>query len=202
MTERYHNAKEKWKTLKNTSGFKDAMLFLVFVCVSAIFWLILALNDSAQNHFNVRLQVINQPDSVTFISDVPDRIGVTVSDKGTSLWRNGYLKKPTVNIDFKEYASEGILRYSYSDIQSAMKEVFGPSAQITSLSIDSLQLYYTLNPGKKVPVLVRCNVYPASGSTLEGSVKASPGSVYIYGNKDVTDTIKYVSTEEVTLRDI
>ena len=202
MSRRTEAAKEKWKTLKSTSGFKDSMLFLVFVGVAAVFWFILALNDSAQNHFNVRLHIVNTPDSVTFISDVPDRIGVTVNDKGTSLWRNGYLKNPTININFKEYASKGVLRYSFSDLQSAIKETFGGEAQVSSLSIDSLQLIYTTNPGKKVPVFINCHAYPASGSTIEGNIKASPGSVYVYGSREVVDTINYISTEEITLRNL
>lgn len=202
MSERFKNVKDQWRVLKTKSGFRDTMLFLVFVCVSAVFWLILALNDSAQDHFNVKLNIVNQPDSITFISDVPEKIGVTISDKGTTLWRNGYLKKPSINIDFKEYSSDGILKYSYSDLISSMKEAFGSTAQITSLSLDSLQLFYTHSKGKKVPVLVRCQVYPASGSTMDGDIKATPGSVYIYGNPEVTDTIKYVSTEDVILRDL
>lgn len=178
------------------------MLFLVFVCVSAVFWLILALNDSAQDFFNVNLKIINRPDSVTFISDVPEKIHVAVSDKGTNLWRNGYLKHPTLNIDFKEYSNDGVLRYSYNDLIANLKEHFGSSATITSVSLDSLQLFYTPNPGKKVPILVNCQVIPASGSTLEGSVSATPGSVYVYGLKDVLDTIHYISTEPVKLRNL
>lgn len=178
------------------------MIFLIFVCVSAVFWFILALNDSAQDHFNVNLRIINRPDTVTFISDVPERIHVSVSDKGTNLWRNGYLKHPTVNIDFKEYSSDGVLRYSYNDLISSLRETFGGSATITSVSLDSLQLYYTTNPGKKVPILVNCRVYPASGSTMEGSVKATPGSVYVYGTKEALDTINYVTTEDLVLRNL
>lgn len=178
------------------------MLFLVFIGVSAVFWLFLALNDSAQDHFNVNLRILNRPDSVTFISDVPEKIHVAVSDKGTSLWRNGYLKHPTVNIDFKEYSNDGVLRYSYNDLITSLRETFGGTATITSVSLDSLQLFYTTSAGKKVPVLVNCQVYPASGSIQVGSVKATPGSVTIYGNKDVLDTIHYISTEAVTLRDL
>ena len=178
------------------------MLFLIFVCVSAVFWFILALNDSAQDHFNVNLRIINQPDSVTFISDVPEKIHVSVSDKGTSLWRNGYLKHPSINIDFKEFSSDGILRYSYNDLITSLRESFGGGAQITSVSLDSLQLFYTTNPGKKVPILIDSHIYPASGSTLEGSVKASPGSVYVYGDKSILDTIRYVTTEPITLRNL
>lgn len=201
-TGRFDNVKEKWRTLKTTSGFKNSMLFLVFVGVSAVFWFILALNDSAQDHFNVNLKIVNQPDSVTFISDVPEKIHVSVSDKGTNLWRNGYLKHPSINIDFKEYSYDGVLKYSYNDLITSLRERFGNNALITSVSLDSLQLYYTTNPGKKVPILVNCQVYPSSGSTLEGSVKATPGSVYVYGTKEVLDTINYVGTEPVTLRDI
>ena len=142
------------------------------------------------------------PDSVTFISDVPEKIQVYVSDKGTNLWRNGYLKHPTVDIDFKEYSSDGVLKYSYNDLITSLRESFGGSASITSVSLDSLQLYYTTNPGKKVPVLVNCQVFPASGSILESSIKASPGSVYVYGSKEVLDTIRYISTEPVTLRNL
>lgn len=202
MNKHLEKAREQWRNLKSTSGFKDSMLFLVFVCVSAVFWFILALNDSAQDHFNVKLQIVNQPDSVTFISDVPEKIGVTVSDKGTSLWRHGFLRVPTVNIDFKGYSSDGVLRFSYADFQSALKETFGGASQVTSLSIDSLQLFYTTNPGKKVPVLIECHAYPASGSIIEGNVKASPGSVYIYGDSEVLDTINYVRTEDIQLRDL
>lgn len=178
------------------------MLFLIFVGVSALFWLILALNDSAQNHFNVNIKFINIPDSVTFISDVPERLHVSVSDKGTNLWRNGYLKKPTINIDFKEYSNDGVFRYSYNDLISSLRETFGGTATITSVSLDSLQLFYTTNPGKRVPIVVRCQVFPSPGSTLEGNIKASPGSVYVYGSKNVLDTIHVVYTENVVLRDI
>ena len=199
---RFDNAKEKWRILKTTQGFRNSMLFLVFVAVSAVFWLILALNDSAQDHFNVNLRIVNQPDSVTFISDVPEKLHVSVSDKGTNLWRNGYLKHPAINIDFKEYSSDGVLRYSYNDLLASLKEAFGGTATFTSVSLDSLQLFYTTNPGKKVPIMVNCKIFPASGTTLEGSVTPSPASVYVYGKKSVLDTIRYVSTEPVVLRDI
>ena len=199
---RLNHVKEQWRILKTTSGFKNAMLFLIFVCVSAAFWFILALNDSAQDHFNVALKINNKPDSVTFISDVPEKIHVSVSDKGTNLWRNGYLKHPVVNIDFKEYSNDGYLKYSYNDLITSLREDFGNGAVITSLSLDSLQLAYTTNPGKRIPVLVNCQVYPAAGSILEGSVAADPGSVLVYGSKEVLDSIHYIATESVTLRNI
>lgn len=192
----------KWKEIKSSSGFHNAILFLIFVAVSAVFWFILALNDSAQDNFNIKINITNLPDSVTFISDIPDRIHASVRDKGTSLWRNGVLKKPAINIDFKEFSSDGVLRFTQSDMNAALKGIFGPDAQINDVSIDSLKLEYTVNPGKSVPVEVLSRILPALGSTMENPPRAYPSSVMIYGDLRKLDTIQSVVTDFIELRDI
>ena len=201
MENKLESAKKKWRKLRGTSTFHDFVLFLVFVAVSALFWVILALNDSAQDSFNVRVAVANFPDSVTFISDIPEKVHVTVRDKGTTLWRNHY-RHPTMNINFEEYASDGVLKYSRNDILTSLKSIFGSSSQIISISVDSIHLDYTTNKGKRVPVVVRENVYAASGSVIEGTLKPTPSNVLVYGEQSVVDTIHKVLTELVTMRDL
>lgn len=198
---RFESANEKWKRLKHTSAFHDVVLFLVFVAISTLFWIILALNDNAQGSYNVKIAINNCPDSVTFISDIPEKVHVTVRDKGTSIWRNHY-RHPTMNINFREYADEGELRYSRSDINTSLKSIFGSTAQIMSISIDSLHLDYTTNKGKRVPVVVNAEVTAASGSIIEGYPKASPSNVLVYGDPKVLDTVHRVSTEMLKLSDL
>lgn len=198
----FDTARQKWIEFKSSTTFHDAVLFLIFVVVSALFWLILALNDSAQEGFNVKVQITNVPDTVTFISDIPEKIHVNVRDKGSNLWRSGFLRHPAMAVDFKEYASKGVLRFSSADIMASLKATFGGTAQITSVSIDSLRLEYTLNKGKRVPVIVVSTIYPASGSTIEGDLRTFPSSVYVYGDNSVLDTIHRVYTLPVELKDI
>ncbi len=201
LKSRLESANEKWKRLKHTSAFHDLVLFLVFVAISTFFWIILALNDNAQGSYNVKVAINNCPDSVTFISDIPEKLHVTVRDKGTSIWRNHY-RHPTMNINFKEYADAGELRYSKNDIITSLKSIFGPSAQIVSISPDSLYLEYTSNKGKRVPVVVDADVSAASGSIIEGFTKASPSNVLVYGDQKVLDTIHKVRTERLILSDL
>lgn len=191
----------KWKEVAKTSGFRNAMLFIVFICISTLFWFILALNDSAQDSFNVGLHVYNKPDSVTFISDIPERIHVGVRDKGTSLWRAA-MRKPVLHINFKDYASDGILRLTPADFQNSLKNLFGPSSQIISVSIDSLRLVYTTNKGKRIPVDINCQVYPASGSIMSKPATSDPSFVYVYGEKNVLDTIHAVKTDFFEIKGI
>lgn len=201
LKSRLESANEKWKRLKHTSAFHDLVLFLVFVAISTFFWIILALNDNAQGSYNVKVAINNCPDSVTFISDIPEKLHVTVRDKGTSIWRNHY-RHPTMNINFREYADAGELRYSKNVIITSLKSIFGSSAQIVSISLDSLYLEYTSNKGKRVPVVVDADVSAASGSIIEGFTKASPSNVLVYGDQKVLDTIHKVRTERLILSDL
>lgn len=201
LKSRLESANEKWKRLKHTSAFHDLVLFLVFVAISTFFWIILALNDNAQGSYNVKVAINNCPDSVTFISDIPEKLHVTVRDKGTSIWRNHY-RHPTMNINFREYADAGELRFSKNDIITSLKSIFGSSAQIVSISLDSLYLEYTSNKGKRVPVVIDADVSAASGSIIEGFTKASPSNVLVYGDQKVLDTIHKVRTEKIILSDL
>lgn len=187
--------------MKSSSRFHNALLFLVFVGISTIFWFILALNDSAQDSFNVRIAINNVPDSVTFISDIPEKCHVALRDKGTVLWRTHY-RHPAISINFKDYAGNGVLRFSRNDILTALKTTFGSNAQIVSVSIDSLHLDYTTNKGKRVPVVIESRISAASGSVIEGELKSSPSNVLVFAEREVLDTIHRVFTEPVVLSDL
>lgn len=201
MGRRFDTLLDKWRTIRETTIFHDTVIFLIFVGVSTLFWIILALNDSAQESFNVRVNITNVPDSVTFISDIPDKFHVGVRDKGTTLWRNHY-RRPTIAINFRDYADKGILRYSKSDMQTALKALFGTSATILSSSLDSLLLVYTVNKGKRVPIMISSNISAASGSVIEGNLQPSPSNVYVFGEQAVLDTIHAVRTELISMKDL
>ena len=193
--------RQRWRTLRDTARFHDAVLFLIFVGISTLFWVILALNDNAQDSFNVRVSITNVPDSVTFISDIPEKFHVGVSDKGTTLWRNHY-RHPTLSINFRNYSDKGILMFSKADMESALKGIFGTSSTITSSSLDSLRLVYTTNKGKRVPIMISSNITPASGSIIEGNLQPSPSNVYVFGEPSVLDTIHAVQSDLITLKDL
>ena len=147
----------RWQKLRSSRGFRNVLLYLVFVAIAGSFWLIMSLNDNSQKTFAVQLRLYNVPDSITFIEDLPTRLHVTVRDRGTSL------RRPTLEINFREYADRGVFRYSAADLYSTLRHTFGASAQVTSVSIDSLHCTYTSLPGRRVPLRVLCDVTAAPG---------------------------------------
>ena len=202
LKERLENQRAKWRTIRRSRGFRNILLYLVFVAIAALFWLMMALNDNIQDTVDVAFRIYNVPDSATFITDPPTQIHVSVRDKSTSLLRNGILRRPTINIDFKEYASHGVLRLAPADMYALLRGVFGSSAQITSMSTDSLRLDYTFNPGRRVPIVVRADVTPATGFVIAGALRSDYAEVTLYSNSTEADTITKVYTDRLVRRDL
>lgn len=191
-----------WKDVQDSTGFKKSLIFLVFVAIAALFWFILALNDSVQDDFEVKVNIYNVPDSVTFITIPPQKIHVMVRDQGTNLWRNGVFGNAQVNIDFKDFSSDGQFKMRHSELTAALKNVFGPSASLLSSSVDSLSLTYTTLPGKRVPVVVSANLSTAVGKIISERPTVTPSSVVVYSIRSVIDTISKVYSEHFSRQNL
>lgn len=201
MDAKIGDIRNEWKRIRTSSRFHNFMMFLIFVAIAAVFWFILALNDSVTETFQVRLSIQNVPDSVTFITDPPADLHVTLSDKGTNILRSGVVKHPTVNLNFRDYAHEGVFRLSAADMTAELKADLGVS-QITAASIDSLRLYYTTQPGKRVPVMVQSDVTASSGNIISGAPVSLTRFVNVYSYRDEVDTVHRVLTQRLVKKDL
>ena len=136
----------KWEKIKKSSRFHNFLLFILFVVIASLFWLIMVMNDSVEDTVTLRLNIYNKPDSLTYINLPPEKINVTVRDKGTQLMRNGLGRTATLDINFREYADNGYFRLSNTQLYGIVKNKFGNSSQILSVSVDSMRLEYTSLP--------------------------------------------------------
>lgn len=194
--------KDWWKAMRDNRATRNVFTFCGFVLVAALFWLVMALNDNVQDNVEVRVVVSNVPDTVTFISLPPQKLHVTVRDKGTSLLRAAGFQTPVISLNFRDFASDGQFRVSRSDFQAALKQTFGANAQVTSSSLDSISLRYTTLPGKRVPIVVQLDALASNGKVISGAPAKSPGSVEVFSTRDVLDTISRVYTEKIVRRNL
>lgn len=184
--------------MKSKEGFRKLVTYLVFVVIAALFWFFLALNDNIQDDFQVKVEIANVPDSVTFIELPPDKVHVTVRGKGTSLWQRVVAGHPKMDLNFRDYADDGVFRVGRNEVNAELKDVFGQSATILSASIDSLSLTYTTLPGKRIPVMVNSDLTAAAGKVISGKVSVEPKSVLAFGLRENLDSLIRVSTNLVT----
>ena len=202
MGTRVENIKALWRRIKASSRSHDALMFLVFVVIATIFWFITALNESVSQSYEVQFSIRNIPDSVTFITDPPADFHVSLRDKGTNILRSGVFKNPVIDVNFEDYARNGVFRISASDLNAEIKADIGSNAAISGISIDSLRLYYTDQPGRRVPIVVQSDLTAASGYVISGSPTPVKGSVLAYSIRDEADTLRRVYTKKVVKKDL
>lgn len=195
-------AHRKWEQMKKSSGFRNTVTLLIFVCIAALFWFIMALNDNVTRTIDVKLRISNIPDTVTFINAPPESFHVTVRDKGTNLLRSGMMRSRVMNVNFRDYASNDLFRFSHNDLYSELKSAFGTTASFTSTSIDSIVLTYTTSKGKLVPVRVNASLTTSAGFVLMGDPKSEPSRVRVYSNKNIIDTLTCVYTNKILRRNL
>ncbi|MCM1320267.1 MAG: hypothetical protein NC217_07805 [Muribaculaceae bacterium] len=181
---------------------KSLWQYLLFVALAGVFWVVMALNDEVQTDFTVRIEVVNVPDSVTFITDPPKQLTLTMRDKGTLVLRRKFMEAPVVRISFKEFASDNTLTVTSSAMMSRLRAIFGTGASLSVTSNDSFSINYTTEPGKVVPIRVDANVTAALGKVINGTPKLNISRATLYAVGNVTDTIAYVITEPIIRRDL
>lgn len=192
---------ELWGRIRHSNSFHKTLTFLIFVAIAALFWFILALNDNIQDNLEVEVRIENIPDSVTFITEPPVDIHVMVRDKGTNLLRNGVFAHPVMSFNFRDYAENGVMKVSRSEMDGALKNTFGSTATIISSSLDSLRLLYTTLPGKRVPVDISAEITSIPGKIIS-RIALDPTNVTVYSIGEVLDTLTRVFTEKIVQRSL
>lgn len=202
MGQKLSTARSNWKKIKRTSAFHNTLVFLMFVAVATVFWFFMVMNDSVQESVDMKIHITNVPDSVTFITDPPENVHIGVRDKGTKLMRVIFASEPALDIDFREYAEDGLFRLSAADFMGIVKQSLGQSAQVINMSVDSLRFEYTDHPGKRVPVHVVADIEAQSGKIISGKPHPSVSTVLLYSARVPLDTISSVSTQPLVRRNL
>ena len=201
MAPKLSGFKAKFRNLRNSRRTKNFLAFLVFVFISAVFWLILTMNDEAQRGFDCELKIIDVPDSVTFITPIPDKIRVVIKDKGIQLFRYKFLRDKELTIRFNEFAEGNSLHISKGSLSATIKSKFGKQATIVSFAPDAINLTFTRRPGRKVPVEVVYDVTAAPGMMVSENKQISDKTVMIY-SVGSTDSIRRVFTDKIILHNL
>ncbi len=174
---------------------REVGLFLLFLAVSYVFWLLLTLNHEVQEDVEVPISIVNVPDSVTFISDVPSAVKVSVRDKGSVLIRHQMGGVKVMKLDWNDYASTNSkFMMGKVDLGARLRDYFGPSSQIVTVVPDSIRINYTTDPGRRVPVIVRADLHAAFGRVINGPLTIDADSVTLFALNDLPMDMNSVET--------
>lgn len=178
------------------------MHFFLFLVISAVLWVVLALNEEAQRDLRCVISLSNVPDSVVQITPMPSHIEVSVKSRGTSLIKYLFSDDLNMKINYRNYISGN--RFSLNDValRAFFRSRLGGDVQIMSVNPDSINLYFTSSPGMRVPVKVDAHVEPGPQFAIIGKVRSLTDSVTLYSVDGLTQKVKSLSTAPIVLNDL
>ena len=197
--------KDRLQEKFRSPGGKNFFTFMIFLTLSAIFWLVTAMNDEVQHDLDVHVKITDIPRDITMMSNNGNQcdVAVSVKDKGINMIVKKFLNRNTVNISFRDFVDDGHRLYlSELQLTTILRQYFGNYSTIISHDPDSLSLAYTTIPPTKLPVKFNASVQTRPQYVVDGQLKSSLDSVFVYTTGLIADSIKYISTEHIILTEL
>lgn len=184
-------------SLRSTRG-RSVLTYLMFVAIAFVFWVLMSLDSEVQRDFDIPVELVDIPDSVTVITPAPASLSVSVKGKGSQMLRYIFGQTPTLKLHFElSTTSEQRYRLTRARLDGKLRDFFGGGISVMSCRPDSVSLVYTTSPGVRIPLKVNLDVKPALQYIISGDIKANMDSVTVYSNGDLSSSIDCIETEQI-----
>ncbi len=175
---------------------KQLLVLLFFIFLSAIFWLMLTLNQTYEQEVDVPVRIVNVPKKVVLTSAAVDTLRLTIRDKGWILLSYMYgEKKPELTVNYKNFdRGNGGGIVPHADIKRLVQQQLESSSTVTAVKPEKLEFFYNNGECKRVPVRWSGRVTPEQLYFIS-RVHYSQDSVDVYASHEKLDSIQCVYTE-------
>ena len=175
---------------------KQLFTFLFFLILSAIFWLILTLNEGYEKELKIPVRIANVPKNVMLTSPNVDTVRATVRDQGWVLLNYMFGEyNNNVKIDFRNYDKtfgKGVV--PNADLKRLIEQSLESSSKVTAVKPEKLEYFYNNGEHKRVPVHWNGRVIPEQLFFIS-HVNYKPDTVDVYASREKLDSIRIVYTE-------
>jgi hypothetical protein len=187
----------------NRKRTREVMTFLLFVALSACFWVMQTVYEETDGSFEVQFVVRDMPSNAVFTTPVPTTLKVTVHDRSIALMRY-YFKQSLheLSVDFDRYADEaGNFRLSGTELHALIQECLDGTTQVGTVTPAIIDARFALTNGRRVPVRFD-GTCSAQLQSRCGEVRLTPDSVTVYAPDGILDTLREMRTERRTFTEL
>lgn len=186
------------KTLYESARGRNIATFSVFLLISALFWLIMKMNDVQQRDFNLQVEIKELPKDVTLLTSELPVVNVSLRDKGSSLLRYSWGKVPNLSFNFLELpSSHHKLVIGTLQTNNAVRQIFS-NATIGGVKPDSILIPYTTRPGKQVKIKIETGDITVDERYIQsGELKLLTDSVKLYSVNAIPKNMRTLHTVPV-----
>ena len=186
---------------------KQLGTYFFFFCISFSFWFLSILSKIHETTINIPLEYTRFPISFVQLEQPENTIKVRVKAAGISII-SFYMfnrKKLILNYDVANYKPMDNGQNLFWIMNSMRKEiglVLGNNIEILNVSPEKISSSFVNKATKKVPVILNSETNLRQEYWIKNEPVLKPDSVLLFGRKEVLDSVKYVTTDLLTLNDI
>ena len=199
-------------TIKKTKEIrlsKNIVSYLICVAIASILWLLNALSKDYSAELTYPVKYTNFPEGKFPVVKLPAKLQLEVKAKGFTLL--GYRLKTSflpITFNVSTYTdhiqpNKGILEYTLNtgDIKDKIKNQINPDIKLLKVYPEKIRFKFAVAKHKKVAI------HPTLDYTLKRQyilthITTVPDSIWLSGPASVIDTIKYITTAPLHLKEL
>lgn len=182
---------------------KDILTFLMFVALSFLFWMMQSLGEDMNTVYRIPIKYTNIPDNTIITCDLPTSVTVHLRDEGAVLMNYSLEGIPALEVDFRQYANDrNAFILTTEEIKNLVTKNLRNTTNLTSVSLDTLAVYYTQAAGKKVKVQIKGSVKTVPQCIISGKIQSDVDSVQVYAPDYLLHTVTEVETDSFVIKDL
>jgi len=176
-------------------GWKETLIFLLFILLAFGFWLLQNLQQEYEIEIFIPVKYRNMPIEMRSTEQYPQEIVAKVRDKGNVLINYTWLRSfHPVEVNLEDVRKEGNVQVSRRTIEAGISKQLLTSTSLLNIEPQIITIEYTELQHKDVPVEIDIAVSLEPGYQLSGSMTVVPEKVRLYANSNTLDSITNVKT--------
>lgn len=187
---------------------KQASIFIVCFFIAVIFWFLISLNKNYNSSISFPIVYVDLPIDKVVVNTLPKTVSLELNARGFDLL--GYqLKLLTVPIQVEVQAGNAVKMKSRNEgylitrpLISSISKQLRSDGRVIAIEPDTIVFKFSDRLTKKIPVKPNVRLFFEKQYNLAGKIKLEPESVWVTGPQNYVDSIKYLLTESITLKNI
>ena len=186
---------KKMKAFFLRLGWKETLIFLLFILLALGFWLLQNLQQEYEIEIFIPVKYRNIPVEMRSTEQYPQEIVAKVRDKGNVLLNYTWLRAfQPVEVNLEDIRREGNMQVSRRTIEAGISKQLLTTTSLLNIEPQELTIKYTELQHKEVPVEIDITVSLEPGYQVSGPMTVVPEKVCLYAHSNTLDSITHVKT--------
>jgi len=182
---------------------KDILSFLFFLALSSVFWFVHALGKERETTIVVPIRYVGVPLNVAITNSPPSEISINIKDQGMRLFDYSTSHLTPLTIDLSRFFyQKGEILITPDLLRGRFSRYLKPTTTLLDIRPDSLLIQYEKLSVKTLPIKLNSKIEFAHQYMMSNDILLEPVNVTVFGPRRMLDTMKFVLTEKLELKNL